>query len=118
LDLSIVLSGIIQHTNECCSNTDIIPHTVEHSLGIHGRLDYLPDDKVLEVSTMCGHGMVAFSLIEDLSEKVAKGKLTPEKAGEMLSKQCHCGVFNTKRAEKLIADIAENLKSENLALNV
>ncbi|MGB4439122.1 MAG: hypothetical protein WBJ13_07850, partial [Sedimentibacter sp.] len=94
LDLSIVLSGLIQHTNECCSNIGITPHTVEHSLGIHGRLDYLPEDKVLEVSTMCGHGMVAFSLVEDLAEKVAKGRLTAEKAGEKLAKQCHCGVFN------------------------
>lgn len=114
LDLSIVLSGIIEHSNQCCSKADITPHTVEHSLGIHGRLDYLPDEKVLEVSTMCGHGMVAFSLIEHLAERVAKGRLTVEKAGEKLAKQCHCGVFNTKRAEKLVADIAEGLKATNI----
>ncbi|WP_352419496.1 hypothetical protein [Proteiniborus sp.] len=110
LDLSIVLSGIIEHTNECCCKNDITPHTIEHSLGIHGKLEYLPEEEVIEVSTMCGHGMVAFSLIEDLSEKVAKGKITAEKAAEKLAKQCHCGIFNTSRAERLIASIAESLK--------
>lgn len=109
LDLSIVLSGIVEHTTECCSNTGITPHTIEHSLGIHGKLDKLPDDTVVEVNTMCGHGMVAYSLIEDLAEKVAKGRMTAEKAAEKLARQCHCGVFNTTRAEKLIQKIAEKL---------
>ena len=109
LDLSIVLSGIVEHTTECCSKNGITPHTIEHSLGIHGKLEKLPDDTVVEVSTMCGHGMVAYSLIEDLAAKVSKGRLTADKAAEKLAKQCHCGVFNTSRAEKLIKEIAEKL---------
>lgn len=109
LDLSIVLSGIIEHTTACCSGNEITPHTIEHSLGIHGRLDKLPDDRVVEVNTMCGHGMVAYSLIEDLATKVSKGRLTAAKAADKLAKQCHCGVFNTTRAERLIQEIANNL---------
>ena len=107
LDLSIVLSGIVEHTTECCSKNGITPHTIEHSLGIHGKLEKLPDDTVVEVNTMCGHGMVAYSLIEDLAQKVSKGRLTAEKAAEKLARQCHCGVFNTSRAEKLIKELAE-----------
>lgn len=109
LDLSIVLSGIVEHTTECCGGNEITPHTIEHSLGIHGDLDKLPDDKVVEVNTMCGHGMVAFSLIEDLAEKVSKGKTTAKKASEKLARQCHCGVFNTTRAERLIQQIVDNM---------
>jgi hypothetical protein len=109
LDLSIVLSGIIEHTTACCSANEITPHTVEHSLGIHGKIEKLPDDKVVEVNTMCGHGMVAYSLIEDLAMKVSKGRTTAAKAAEKLAKQCHCGVFNTTRAERLIQEIADNM---------
>lgn len=109
LDLSIVLSGIVEHTSECCNRNEITPHTIEHSLGIHGRLDKLPSEKVVEINTMCGHGMVAFSLIEDLATKVSKGKISAKKASEKLTKQCHCGVFNITRAERLIQQIADSM---------
>lgn len=109
LDLSVVLSGIVEHTTECCCKNDITPHTIEHSLGIHGKLEKLPDDTIVEISTMCGHGMVAYSLIEDLADKVAKGRTTAKKASEKLANQCHCGVFNTKRAEKLIKILSEKI---------
>jgi len=102
LGISIVVSGILDRVSECCHGKGIKPHTIEHSLGIHGRVDYLPNDNVLEISTMCGHGMVSFSLIEYLSEQILKDRITVEEAAKKLAKQCHCGVFNPARAESIL----------------
>ncbi|MGI6365508.1 MAG: hypothetical protein ACOX2G_07170 [Bacillota bacterium] len=102
LGASIVVSGLVEQVRECCHKAGIEPHTVEHSLGIFGRTELLPEDEVLEISTMCGHGMVAFSLIKDLVTKVEKGRLTSSQAAEKLAGMCHCGVFNPARAEKII----------------
>jgi hypothetical protein len=75
---------------------------VEHSLGIHGATEKLPSQAILDISTMCGHGMVAFSLVEHLVDEVKAGRLTVEKAAQELAKQCVCGVFNPVRAAEII----------------
>ncbi|HNR03217.1 MAG: hypothetical protein PHI04_00060 [Clostridiaceae bacterium] len=102
LGLSIVLSGIVEHTSECCHKISIEPHTIEYSLGIHGKTDSLPEDNVVEISTMCGHGMVSFSLIEHFCEEIEKGRITADEAARKLAKQCHCGVFNPTRAAEIL----------------
>ena len=102
LGISIVVSGLLEQVGECCHKAGIEPHTVEHSLGIFGRTDLLPETEVLEISTMCGHGMVAFSLVRDLAAKVKKGRMTAAQAAQELAKMCHCGGFNPARAEEII----------------
>lgn len=103
--LSIVVSGLIHDTEVACKAAGTAPHTVEHSLGIHGATEKLPAQAVLDISTMCGHGMVAFSLIEHLVDEVKAGRVTLADAADELAKQCVCGVFNPVRA----ADIIEQL---------
>lgn len=98
LNVSIVVSGLLQATADCCHKAHIEPHTVEYSMGIWGRRERLPSEQVLEISTMCGHGMIAFSIVETMVEKIKKGLLTPEQAAEKLAGLCHCGVFNPVRA--------------------
>ncbi|WP_347487769.1 hypothetical protein ABDB91_11085 [Desulfoscipio sp. XC116] len=105
LGLSIVVSGLADEVAECCSKTGLKPHTVEHSLGRWGKLEKLPQKEYLEIATMCGHAMVSVNLIQEMVEKVKKGKLTPEKAAGELFKPCMCGIFNTDRAAKLIAEM-------------
>jgi len=100
---SIVVSGLLEQTAECCHQAGIEPHTAEHSLGIFGRTDLLPEEAVLQISTMCGHGMVAFSLVEHLVEEIKKGRTTVDKAARELARQCHCGVFNPDRAAKIMS---------------
>jgi len=104
---SIVVSGLVQQTAECCQKAGIKPHTVEHSLGIHGKMELLPEEGVLEISTMCGHGMVAFSLVEDLAQRVNNGKMTAGDAANELARMCHCGVFNPDRAARIIKRMNE-----------
>lgn len=102
LGLSIVVSGLLEEVAGCCRKAGLEPHTVEYSLGIFGRTELLPEEEILQISTMCGHGMVAFSLIEHLVEKVKAGEMTAEKAAREMAKQCHCGVFNPQRAQHII----------------
>ncbi len=40
---SIVVSGILDHVDECCNKAGIKRHTIEHSLGIHGKTERLPE---------------------------------------------------------------------------
>ena len=101
LGLSLVISGLFDQTKECCGKTGIKMHTVNLSLGIWGKKEKLPEGAVLELNTMCGHGMVAVSLIEKAIVQVKAGKWTPEKAAENLFKCCVCGIINTKRAAEI-----------------
>ena len=104
LGLSVTVSGLVHNTEQCCSDAGLTPHTIVQSLGIDGRIEKLPDEKVMRIVTMCGHGLVSFNLVLDLAEKVKKGTVTAEKAGELLAKPCICGVFNPKRAAEIIAE--------------
>jgi hypothetical protein len=105
--LSIVVSGLLEHTARCCSGAGLTPHTVNQSLGIMGRTDYLPSEEIVQIGTMCGHGMVSFALIEKLAGRVAKGTMKAEAAAQELARMCHCGVFNPERAVSIIQKMAK-----------
>lgn len=107
LNVSIVVSGLLEQTAECCHKAGIEPHTVEYSMGIWGKKELLPDDDVLKITTMCGHGMIAFSSVEYMADRIEKGLITPEKAAEKLASACHCGVFNPARAAIILKAMAE-----------
>lgn len=100
--ISVVVSGIREDVKQICSEIGLAPHTVEHSLGVHGNLERLPEENVLEITTMCGHAMVAPNLVLDLVRQIDEGKTTHEKAAVELSRMCDCGVFNPYRTEKLL----------------
>jgi len=85
-----------------CAEVGLSPHTVEHSLGIHGNTERLPDENVLEITTMCGHAMVSANLVTHLVAEIDEGKTTHEEAANELSRMCDCGIFNPYRAEKLL----------------
>lgn len=107
LGLSIVVSGLMEQTAECCGRSGIMPHTQEHSMGIWGKTSRLPEEHVLELSTMCGHGMISFGIIKKQVDLVKAGKTSPEKAADSLARLCHCGVFNPQRAVEIIRLMAE-----------
>lgn len=105
LGMSVVVSGLFKPVEECCQKAGLKRHTVEYSLGVWGKTDKLPHERVLEVTTMCGHGMVAANLVNSLVDEVKRGRSSVEAAKE-LARQCVCGIFNPTRAAKLLADIA------------
>lgn len=109
LGVSVVVSGLIDQVQQCCRNAGLSLHTVEHSLGIMGRKDRLPSAEVVDISSLCGHGMVSYNLINKIITLVKLRRLSAEAAATYLTKPCTCGTFNPKRA----ADILEKLRSRS-----
>ena len=102
LGTSVIVSGLVEETDRLCKQAGLRMHTVEFSGGVHGKLGLLPETPVLEITTMCGHGMVAGNLVREMVRQIKKGKKSLEEAGLELAKPCQCGVFNPKRAEALL----------------
>lgn len=102
LGMSVVVSGLFDMVGECCKKSGLTPHTVEYSLGIWGNTSLLPDEPILEINTMCGHGMVSVGRIQDVIDKINKGRMTCEQGGKELGKTCTCGIFNWKRAGEIL----------------
>lgn len=100
--LSVTVSGLIDEVKDITRELSIKPHSINLSVGIHGKVQELPSPEVLEFVTMCGHGMISASLVEKLIEDVKAGSYTPEKAAEEMAGPCVCGIFNTERAAKLL----------------
>jgi hypothetical protein len=105
LGISIVLTGLLDEVEDCCRSAGIRPHTVEHSAGVMGRTERLPDEQILGITTMCGHGLVAANLVLEMVKRIRRGKLSIEKAAAKLAGPCICGVFNPKRAERLLSEL-------------
>ena len=109
LGMSIVVSGLFDKVKESCRESELKPHSINQSLGRWGRTDKLPQQEILEINTMCGHGMVSVNLIKKAASRVKAGKTTPEKAAETLFKPCMCGIFNPHRAAELLKRLAEKM---------
>ncbi|MEL1135587.1 hypothetical protein AAC978_10420 [Desulfitobacterium sp. THU1] len=101
--LSVVVTGLVDQVQEICEVVGLKPHSAGISLGIHGATDLLPEEDVMCLSTMCGHGMIAAGLVRQVKKAVADGRMTPREASTVLARPCYCGIFNQKRAEKLLA---------------
>lgn len=102
LGVSINISAPMDAARKCCQEAGIRRHSVEYSLGFQGRVDRLPDRQVLELSTMCGHGMVSFNLTRKMLDWVREGRRPPQEAARYLARFCVCGVFNPARAEEIL----------------
>jgi len=100
--ISVVISGIHEETEKICIEVGLKPHTVEHSLGIHGKTEKLPDENALEITTMCGHALVSPNLVFHLVDELQAGRISHGEAARKLSTMCVCGIFNPYRAEKIL----------------
>jgi hypothetical protein len=104
--LSVVVSGIYEKVSALCREIGLTPHTVEYSLGVHGRTDRLPPEDILEITTMCGHGLVSAQLVACMNQEIEAGRMSHEEASKELSRGCACGIFNPYRAENLLRRLA------------
>lgn len=102
LGLSINISGGLDQARDCARRAGLERHSVEYSLGFFGQTDRMADRQTLELSTMCGHGMLSFGFVRKLVEWVKQGRRTPEQAAESMARFCSCGVFNPARACRLM----------------
>ncbi len=99
---SVVVSGLIDEVNACLREIGLRPHTVQFSLGLFGRTERLPEKDVLEMTTMCGHDMIAPKLAAKWADDVRKGKIPKEKAADNMARLCQCGIFNKTRALEIL----------------
>jgi hypothetical protein len=106
LGLSVVVSGLFDQVEQCCHKAGLEKHTINQSLGRWGRTDKLPTQEVLQLNTMCGHGMVTVGLIEAVISDVKAGQCTAEEGAERLFRPCMCGIFNPFRAARLLTETA------------
>lgn len=103
--LSVVVQGLCDKVNESLDRVGLKLHTTNHSLGIWGNKEILPDYKTLEISTMCGHGVVSPYLVPYFLEQIRAGRISVEQAAIEMAKPCVCGIFNTTRAEDLLREM-------------
>ncbi len=106
LGLSVNISTSVEGAKEAGRECGIQRHSVEYSLGFTDPHDHLPGSRVLELATMCGHGMVSFQMVQKMVEMVREGRRTPQQAVTTLTRFCPCGVYNPSRARRLIEDAA------------
>lgn len=104
LGFSVVVSGVFENVFDVCMRVGTGPHTVNMSMETIGRTELLPEDRVLEIVTMCGHSLVGAPLTQHLIGQVRRGAMTAEEAGLELGKQCVCNFFNPVRATKIIEE--------------
>lgn len=107
LGISVNISGLADEVNEILHSEGLVRHSIEHSLGTFGRNDRLPTRQILELTSMCGHGLVSHNHARKMIDWVKLGKLTPQQAARYLARPCVCGAFNVDRAEELLARAVE-----------
>lgn len=106
--LSVVVSGLVGEIKRICENIGLKVHTVEFSGGIFGKRELLPEEPVLEITTMCGHGLISANLVRHFVERIKKKKTSPDEASRELAKLCQCGVFNPEKARRILSRMAGN----------
>jgi len=79
------------------------PHTINLSLGIIGKTELLPEEGILELTTMCGHALISAALVRKGIREVACGEKTPREASNMVGKPCVCGIYNLDRSDRLLS---------------
>lgn len=104
LGISVVVSGLHAETDRMCREAGTKRHTVQHSLGVWGKTELLPDQKIMDITTMCGHALISSSLVRSVANDVQNGSLSLEQAATKLAGPCVCGIFNTSRAQALIQE--------------
>jgi hypothetical protein len=104
LGISVNISAPMDDAERCCRETGITRHSVEYSLGFCGRVDKLPDATVLELTTMCGHGMLSAQFAKKMIDWAKENRRSPAALANTMARFCSCGVFNISRAARILSE--------------
>lgn len=105
--ISIVISGLISEIKKSLEEVDLEINTVHFSLGNFGPSELLPSEKLLEITTMCGHHTVSPQSITHYVDLIKRGKTTVEKAANKLTRPCVCGIINTSRIIEILTNLVK-----------
>lgn len=107
LGISIVVCGLISEIKKAVKEVDLDLHTVHLSLGIFGKKELLPSEKILEITTMCGHHCISPQSVEYYVQLIKDKKISVDKAAKKLKKPCICGIFNISRAVQILNTVVK-----------
>jgi len=102
LGLSVNVSSLVDDVREMIPRTGVVPHSINYALGFRGSRYRLPDRNVLELTTLCGHGLISNNFARKMINMVKERRVSPKKAAGYMSKFCVCGAFNTTRAVRIL----------------
>jgi len=105
LGMSVVVSGLFSEVRDSLKKIGLKPHSLNISMGIFGKKELLPEQGILDITTMCGHHCVSPLLVKKMVSDIKRDKTSIEEAARELAKPCVCGVFNTLRAERLLEEL-------------
>lgn len=108
LGLSVTVSGDIASILETAEEIGLTPHTANLSLGVFGRTERLPEQEILDASTMCGHGMISFALIRERVDALRSKSIDLEEAVHDLSRPCSCGIVNLTRIRAILLEMIQD----------
>jgi hypothetical protein len=103
--ISVVVSGLIDRVREITREIGLNPHTINLSLGVHGRTDRLAPPDIRQFTTMCGHGMVSPGLVRDVIRRIKIGKLNTWEGSLILAGPCTCGIYNPCRSQEMLKEL-------------
>ena len=104
---SVVVSGLFSEVWDSLKKIGLKPHSLNIALGVWGKTSLLPEQSILDITTMCGHHCVSPLLVKKMISDVKRDKISIEEAARELAKPCVCGVFNPLRAERLLEDLVK-----------
>ncbi len=107
LGISVVVSGNIKRIEELAEKIAVTPHSISYSLGLFGNRELLPPGDILKITTMCGHSLISSKMVEKTISDLRSKKISLAEAGKKLGRTCSCGVFNTQKAEEILAQLLE-----------
>ena len=110
LGLCVNISASLKGARTCCRFAGIAAHSIGYSLGFEGKTEKLPNTQILELTTMCGHGMISSSLGKKMIDWVKEGRRSPEEAVTYLARFCSCGVFNPSRARRILEEARKKME--------
>lgn len=105
LGLSITVSGLIDEITEMSAELGLEPHTINISCGVFGKIERLPANEILELATMCGHGIISHRLAEEIVGGVRSGNIRLDDAVRQLGIPCTCGIYNPTRAREILGEL-------------
>jgi len=107
LEPSVVVSGLFSEVWDSLKKIGLKPHSLNIALGVWGKTSLLPEQSILDITTMCGHHCVSPLLVKKMISDIRRDKISIEEAARELAKPCVCGVFNPLRAERLLEDLVK-----------
>jgi len=105
LGLPVVLTGPRDDIVNMGREIGLEFNSVHLSLGVFGNKQRLPDKRILEMTTMCGHHCISPFLIEKFATEIQSGRRTMDATVNQLSDLCLCRIFNPHRAKEIFEEL-------------